>query len=313
VIRLAEHLGCPVLVAPKAKGIMPEDHQLFSGVIEMLGHDVPVSLIRKADLLLAIGFDPVELDKPWLFDAPVVHIDQVPNTDGYYAASCEVVGDVRSALRALVGSLLPRGSWQWALEDIRASRHELLGLVTRKVSGLAGHDVVRTARQMLPADAIATCDVGAHKFMVGQLWTTYTPRTFFMSNGLSSMGYGFPTALTAKLLFPETPVIGFLGDGGMSMYLGEIETAVRLGVPLITVVLCDESLSLIKMNQERKGIPYTGVEFGNPDYAEIARCFGASGFRVQSQSEMQQALAEAMTSQKPVFIHADIDASAYRI
>jgi acetolactate synthase-1/2/3 large subunit len=301
-----------VVLAPKAKGVIPEDHPLVAGVIEMLGDGVVIELTRRADLLIAIGFDPVELDKPWLFDVPVIHIDSVPNYDGYYPSALEVVGDIASAVGAITGGL-PVSGTGWTLSEIEASKKTLERLITRPGSGMAGHEVVRIAREELPADTIATCDVGAHKMLVGQLWKAYRPREFFMSNGLSSMGYGFPTALVAKMLHPDRPVIAFVGDGGMSMYLGELETAVRLGTNLIAVVMCDQSLSLIKMNQERKGIPYTGVEFANPDYGKVAECMGAAGFRAGTPQALLAALRSARSCNRPAVIHADIDGAPYRL
>ncbi len=359
--KFAEAFGLPVVLAPKAKGVFPEDHPLYAGVIDMLGGEQVAGFIRRADLIIAAGFDVVELIKPWGFTAPVLHIDARPNVDWYYPSEVEVAGDLASAIEELAQELSHYAAWRngWEPGAALNSRRELLDLITggqgadflRAVRGsvspgapaaaapgasgraLAGWEVVLTARSALPRNAVATCDVGAHKLLAGQLWEAYAPGTFFMSNGLSSMGYGLPAAAAAKLAHPETPAVAFLGDGGFGMYLGEIETLVRERLAPIVIVLNDGALSLIKINQERRGYPTVGVDFGSagepagpagewagewageptrgpagepattaplnvgrsyPDYAGAARCLGAHAFSVQTVAELQKALAESL-------------------
>ncbi len=311
IIKLAEKLQIPVVVTPKAKGLMPEDHPLFVGVIEMQGDKVIRDFVRKADLTINIGYDITELDKPWDMDAKVIHISSVPNTDQFYPAEIEIVGDIFSILEGLNERL--NEDKKWEQKTIDAVRKELYKTITPAVDGLTPYEVVEIIREIVPKDAVATADVGAHKFLVGQMWKTYSPKTFFLSNGLSSMGYGFPAALTAKLLNPDKPVIVFIGDGGMGMYLGEIETAVRNNIPIIAVIFNDRALSLIQMNQERKGIPVYGTSFTNPDYVKLAESFGIQGFRVEATDEVRAAVNTALKSDKLTIIEAVINAQAYRI
>lgn len=311
IVKLAEKLQIPVVVPPKAKGLIPEDHPLFVGVIEMQGDKVIRDFVRKADLTINVGYDITELDKPWDMNAKVIHISSVPNTDQFYPAEIEIVGDVFTILEGLNERL--DGDNKWQQETIDAVKKELYKTITPAVDGLAPYEVVEIIREIVPKDAIATADVGAHKFLTGQMWKTYTPKTFFMSNGLSSMGYGFPAALTAKLLNPDKPVIAFVGDGGMGMYLGEIETAVRNNIPVVAVIFNDSALSLIQMNQERKGIPLYGTSFNNPDYVKLAESFGIKGFRVEKADEVKTAVKTALKSDKLTIIEAVVNAQAYRI
>ncbi len=308
---LAERLGAPVIVMPKAKGIIAEDHPLFAGVFEMLGDKLVLDLGAKADLIIACGLDVVEFDKPWIFQAPVVHVDALPNSDEFYPAEVELIGHPRTAMAALSGQLPLRQAWP--AEEIARHRRDLLALITRPGNGLASHQVVAAARKILPREAIATCDVGAHKFLVGQLWTTYAPKSFFMSNGLSGMGYGFPAAIAAQLAWPERPVVAFLGDGGFGMYMAELETASRLRLPLIVVVLCDGVLSLIGMSQERRGLPSHGVHFSNPDLAKVAAAFGVDSAVCASVAETERAIASAFASRRLTLIQAMVDPAPYRI
>jgi len=311
LVRLAEKLSAPVIVMPKAKGVIPEDHPLFAGVFEMLGDRLVLEFAAQADLIVACGLDVVEFDKPWNFSAPVVHIDALPNSDEFYPAVIELVGHPAIAVSVLAEQLPSRRAW--TAEEISAHRRDLLGLITRAGSGMTSHQVVSAARKILPKETLATCDVGAHKFLVGQLWTTYAPKSFFMSNGLSAMGYGFPAAMAAQLAWPDKPVVAFLGDGGFAMYMAELETAQRLKLPLIIVVLCDGALSLIAMSQERRGLPNYAVTFANPDIAKVAEAFGADGKVCETASEVEQAIASARTKRRLTVIQAVIDPGPYRV
>lgn len=311
VVRLAERLSAPVVVMPKAKGVIPEDHPLFAGVFEMLGDRLVLEFGARADLIVACGLDTVEFDKPWNFSAPVVHVDALPNGDEFYPAEAELVGDLATALSALSEQVPSDRAWTEA--EIQWHRRELLELITREGSGMTAHEVVATARKILPRETVATCDVGAHKFLVGQLWTTYTPKSFFVSNGLSAMGYGLPAAMAAQLAWPEKPVVAFLGDGGFAMYMAELETARRLRLPLILVVLCDETLSLIAMAQERRGLPRNAVEFSNPDMAKVAKAFGAEGNVCETAAEVEKAIRAAWTNRRLTVVQAIIDPGPYRV
>jgi len=311
LVRLAEKLSAPVIVMPKVKGVIPEDHPLFAGVFEMLGDRLVLEFGAKADLIVACGLDVVEFDKPWNFSAPVVHVDALPNSDEYYPAEVELVGHLASALSALAEQMPSRRTW--SEHEINSHGRDLLKLITRPGNGMAPHEVVLAARKVLPRETVATCDVGAHKFIVGQLWTTYAPKSFFMSNGLSAMGYGFPAAMAAQLAWPDRPVVAFLGDGGFAMYMAELETAQRLKLPLIIVVLCDGALSLIAMAQERRGLPYNAVHFGNPDIVKIAEAFGAEGKICECASEVEEAITLALSKRRLTVIQAIIDPAPYRV
>src|SRR5205085_4903026 len=127
--------------------------------------------------------------------------------------------------------------------------------------------------------------VGYNKAVTGQCWRAYEPKTFFMSNGLSSMGYGLPAAIGLRLAHPDRRVVAVIGDGGFAMTMGELETARRVGAAVIVVVLADDALSQIKAGQERKGYAVTGTTFGALDYVAIARGFGITGYEARTIAE----------------------------
>ena len=310
---LAEGWSIPVIVTPKAKGVLPEDHPLFLGTIEMLGTDRLFALIEQCDLVMMIGMDPVEFDRDWIAAAKVVHIGPLPNDDLYFASEIELVGSVAQTLGALMEAA-GTPSARWDDDEVGNFRDEMRRRLDPQVDGLSAQALLRELRSVLRADAIVTCDVGQNKSVTGQCWPVYQPRSFFMSNGLSSMGYGLPAAMALKLLEPDRQVACIIGDGGFTMYLGEIETAVRRGLAVVVVVLVDGALTQIRMNQARRGLFPTGTEFGVIDYVGLARALGADGFEVTNIKEARDAVQFASgNARRPTVIAANINPRCYEI
>ena len=311
ILHLAEEWRMPVMVSPKAKGAFREDHPLFLGTIEMLGTGRLYEYIDGCDLVIMAGFDPVEFDRDWKANADVIHIGPLPNDDRYYASAAELVGSVSAsigALRSLVGA--PQATR--SEDGVRSFRESFRAYVTPARDGLTSQQVLAELRAALPENAFVTCDVGYNKAVTGQCLPMYQPKTFFMSNGLSSMGYGLAAALGLKLLDRERRVACVLGDGGLAMVMAELETAVRLKLGVTVVVLADDALSQIKAGQERKGYPVTGTTFGPLDYVALAKGFGISGFDVRTIAECRTALRTSPPD-APTLIAAHVDTSAYQL
>ncbi|HEY6957245.1 MAG TPA: thiamine pyrophosphate-binding protein [Candidatus Limnocylindria bacterium] len=312
LIAFAEEWSIPVMDSPKSKGVFPEDHPLFLGTIEMLGTGRLYEEIEASDVVFMIGFDPVELDRDWPPRPEVVHLGPLPNDDRYYRSTVEVVGPVNEAIdaiRSLAGTPKPKRD----AREIERFRSSFRMFVSPSRPGLTAQVVLRALRDVMPDDALATCDVGYNKAVTGQCWVARRPKTFFMSNGLSSMGYGLPAAIGLKLVHRDVPVACVLGDGGFAMTMAEIETAARLGLAVIVVVLADDALSQIKAGQERKGFAATGTTFGALDYPAIARGFGADGFDVRTEAECRAAFRDALSSRVPVLVAAHVDPTAYQL
>jgi acetolactate synthase-1/2/3 large subunit len=308
---LAEEWSIPVMVSPKAKGVFREDHPLFLGTIEMLGTAKLYEYIDDADLVLLIGFDPVEFDRDWTAPAPVIHIGPLPNDDRYYDSAAEVVGPVCEGidvLRSVAGTPTPKRS----AEEIRAFRDVFRAFVAPTRARLTSQQILAELRAALPENALVTCDVGYNKAVTGQCFPVYEPKTFFMSNGLSSMGYGLAAALGLKLLHREREVACVLGDGGFAMLMAELETGVRQRLGVTVIVLADDALSQIKAAQERKGYPVMGTTFGGLDYVALAKGFGIIGREVRTVEECRDALG-ARSSEAPMLIAAHVDPSAYQL
>ena len=307
----AEEWKIPVMVSPKAKGAFREDHQLFLGTIEMLGTAKLYEYIDGCDLVMMVGFDPVEFDRDWAAKSDVIHIGPLPNDDRYYASAAELVGPVNESIAAL-RSLAGAPAVTRSEDEIRAFRDSFRAFVAPKRDGLTSQQVLAELRAALPEDALVTCDVGYNKAVTGQCMPMYLPKTFFMSNGLSSMGYGLAAALGLKLLYRDRQVACVLGDGGFAMLMADLETGVRQKLGVTVVVLVDDALSQIKAGQERKGYPVTGTTFGTLDYAALAKGFGITGHEVRTVAEIRDAL-RARSSGVPTLIAAHVDPSAYQL
>jgi acetolactate synthase-1/2/3 large subunit len=306
--RLIEAWGIPAILSPKAKGLLRDDHPLCVGTIEGLGSAKLYEWIGGRDLVVMVGFDPVEFDRDWLAAAPVIHVSPLPNDDRYYRSAVELVGPVPAALDALRARATPKDT-----SDAARFRDEFRRFVRPSRPGLTSQDVLGALRDALPEDALLSCDVGFNKSVSIQCWPAYAPRTFFVSNGLSSMGYGLPAAIGLKLAHPGRAVACVLGDGGFAMSVAELETAARLGLAITVVILADEALQQIKAGQERKGFAATGTTFGALDYRALATAFGADGVEVRTVDECRTAFRDAARSRRVTLIAAHVDPAGYRL
>ena len=261
-----------------------------------------VETIRAADLILAIGFDPVECDKTWFADVEIVALDSASMAEGRYKP-LEAIGDIASLIAAIQPQPKP---WPSELLDQRRK-----AICRRPKDGLSPLRLIEELRSVFPRDGIATCDVGSHKLLMGQFWRAYEPGTFFMSNGLSGMGFGLPAAIAAQLSAPAKSVLAVVGDGGMLMMLHDLALIRELKLPLIVVVLSDSSLSLIRLSAERRKFPPYGVDFQAPDFAAIAEAFGIAGARASTIGQLRQTVEQALTERRAIVIDVPIDYREY--
>jgi len=311
LVRLAEALSCPVVVAPMAKGILAEDHPLYAGTLDMACNELMWKFLAGCDLLLCAGFDAVELIKPWSLKVPAIHIDATPNTDQIVPAELELVGPIAAMLDALAEGC--KGQERWSGREIAAHRQALTAAYYQgRVAGrLNPTDVIDVVRAALPREAIATADVGSHKLLVGQGWTTYAPRATLMTNGLSSMGFSLPAAIAAKLVHPQRPVVCFTGDGGLAMVQGELRVASSLKLDPLVVVFCDNSLNRIELKQMARHYPSWGTRIDPTDIALLAQAMGCDGVNVDSVRGLEAALTAPRSNDRPLVIGATIDPSQY--
>ncbi len=312
-VALAEAQGMPVVLTPMAKGVIGEDHPLYAGVLFHALSDVVGETHQQADLVLAVGYDPVEFNyESWLpSGARLVSLDtEAADLD---RAACDfavdAVGDIGAGLDALLAH--PPATRDWDLAALAARREGMFARLAPSNRGFGPKAALAVLREVLPQDGVMTCDVGAHTHLIGQLWRTPAPGLQIMTNGWSTMGFGLPAAIAAKLVHPDRPVCAVVGDGGFLMTAGEIATAVRYGVKIVIVVLTDNDLALIRIKQQKKGLPIYGTPvraagaIGGPDIfgAPVTTAADAPAFRAQ--------LEAAFQADGPVIVEALIDSREY--
>lgn len=305
-------MGVPVFSTPKAKGILPEDHPLFHGVCAgVAGDAVILEELGRADLLVGVGFDPVESDKLWHATHKLVSVGPVSIAVREYRPQAEAVGDLPSSLSALIARR--PGPYAWPADNRARFRAGLETVLrpARRPDGLSGYEITRQLRAVCPRDTIMTTDVGSVKLVTTQAWEAYAPLTFFESNGLSAMSYSVAAAMAARLAFPDRPIVCTVGDGGFGMTLTEVETCVRERLPFLIVVYNDSSLSLIDVAQQRRSLPTIGVRYGPIDFAAACAAMGAWARRVDDLDALAAAVREGLAAGRPAVIDARVDPAEY--
>jgi acetolactate synthase-1/2/3 large subunit len=308
----------PVAVTPKAKGLVDERDPAidFVGVVGgMAIDDLMVEAVQQADLLVGFGFDPVEVDKTWHAHRPVLWVLESAQATGLLPRRDLLLVD-HHALLAALGELAPPRRWERPFQEVQAERAAIAAGKSRApAQGLAPVRIVEALAAVLPAETIVTTDVGSHKYLFGQFWPSRHPETFWMSNGLSGMGYGLAAAIGAKLARPAAPVLAVLGDGGFSMVCQELETARRIGAPVTVLVIADRSYSLIRIGQENRGLPRYGVDFEPIDSVLVAQACGCAGTVARTPDELAAAARQALAANEaglPFVIEVPLDPDAYR-
>ncbi len=304
----------PYVVLPQAKGVADEFSAGYLGTVASAAGDAAlVKLIRRSDCLLGVGFDPVESAQEWHLRQPVYSVANAPIAFGDFAPERECVGDVTTLLNRLLEGYDGRPTW--TADDIRESRNAVAHAICPGAGatprGASPYHLLRELYETMPGETILSVDVGAHKMLISQVWRARSPGTFLTSNGLSAMGYGLPSALAAALIRPGRPVAGVFGDAGFAMMVQELETARRLDVRPLLVVLCDRSLAIVKVAQAMRRIPFRGVDFQPVDWARVADGFGARGVNVTSPEEMRRAGEEWLAKPELTVVAARVDEGLY--
>jgi acetolactate synthase-1/2/3 large subunit len=311
--QLAEKHGIPVVLTPMAKGMLPEDHPCYAGVVFHALSDIVGQTHREADLVIGIGYDPVEFNyEGWLpKTAPLVNFDVAPaDLDTRdYSLAVDAVGEIGCSLQALLA--LPASRKDWDLDALAARRSAMFAKLAPAPSGFGPKATLSTLREMLPDDAIMTCDVGAHTHLIGQLWRTPAPGLQIMTNGWSTMGFGIPAAIAAKLMCPEKKVCAVVGDGGFLMTAGEIATAIRCKLNIVILLLTDNDLALIRIKQEKKGKPIYGTPIRQRGSIGGDNIFGAPVRTAENASALREALEWGFSTDGPTIVEAIVDSREY--
>ncbi|MDT4911436.1 MAG: acetolactate synthase large subunit, partial [Pseudonocardiales bacterium] len=268
------------------------------------------AVLAHADVILALGVDSIELiPNPWDYPAPVVTLSEYRDPHRYFDPEQAVVGPLAKLIEQL-----PELHDDWPSgfgAEHRASIER--GLIDGPVprAGVAPWDVVRVVREAAAGTSIATVDAGAHMLVAMPLWTTEQPGQVLISSGLATMGYSVPAAVGAALARPGTRIYCFVGDGGLQMCLGELETIARLELPITVVVFNDRTLSLIKAKQRSEGHGGLGaVQYSRTDFAGVATAMGIPSATVHDTTELAAALSHERSG--PLLLDVAVDADSYR-
>ena len=309
--RLAEALSAPLIDTPKSKGALPADHPLCAGTIGLTAVDPVYKLLDEADAIIAVGFDVVELVKPWDQPQPLLWIANWENVDPVIACACQAVGPMAETLERLANIGAP-GDADWGAERVRAFRGKLAeGRPSAAETGrMLPQAMLKALRDCAPDDLIISTDVGSHKILAALEWPARQPNRYFVSNGLSAMGFGLTSAIAAAKASGQ-PSLCITGDAGLAMVLGELGILQETGGHVIVIVMNDSALDLIRSAQQKRGRAVFGTEFRNPDFALIARACDIAYRRVWRRSDFVAAVEGGLRSRAPMLIDVLIDPSAY--
>lgn len=307
-----ERHAMPFATTLMAKGLIDEDHPLSLGCIERAMRKLQRALIHSADLVVGLGYDTIEVEyEAWASKVPVLHVDiGRADVDASVRLAQEVVGDLDDAVARLVA--LPAAANDWPAQAAHQHRDAFQAALRPATAGFAPHQAIDVVRKLLPREGVLAFDVGAHTHQIGSQWTAHAPRSFLITNGWSSMGFGIPAALAAKLARPDLPVVCVLGDGCFQMTCGEVAVARREGLAIPIVVLDDRWLSLIKVKQEQRGLAQYGIDVSPGDYLPPpAHYFGVPAVGVDSAAGLERELRKAFAAKGPTVIEALVDAAHY--
>ena len=292
-----QRCGIPFFNTQMGKGAVNAGSNLYMGTAALSERDWVHEAIDRADLIISIGHDTVE-KPPFLMghDGPqVIHVGATPATvEQVYFPQAEIVGDVGAGLAALADRLegkLPNGQALLGLRD--GILAHLAERSTEDRFPLTPQRIVHDVRQIIPPDGIVALDNGMYKIWFARNYRTSVANTLLLDNALATMGAGLPSAIAAALIHPERRVLAVCGDGGFMMNSQELETAVRLKLNLVVLVLEDRAYGMIRWKQEVDAFADFGLEFGNPDFVAYAKSYGAKGSRVGKASELSTMLEAA--------------------
>ncbi|MGK9230166.1 thiamine pyrophosphate-binding protein [Inquilinus limosus] len=314
LLRLAERLGAPVVTTYKAKGLVPEDHALALGGagLSPAADAILLRLFHQTDLLLFVGYDPIEMRLGWLDPVSdpdrIVEITAVPADHAMHHASTRLLADPAAAVAALAEAVGPGETWT---DGEPAGARAALAERFAARAGWSPHAIIETLNRSLDDGDLVAVDAGAHRILLSQKWIARRPLSLLQSAGFCTMAAALPLAIGAKVADPSRRVVAVMGDGGLEMGIGELATLRDLGLPVTIVLFQDESLALIALKQNSAGLASNGVALGLTDFAAVAAGFGGHGRTVESTAELEAELAAARDRDRFTLIACRFDADAY--
>lgn len=313
--RLVEKTGIPVVETFQGAGIISrelEDH--FFGRVGLFRNQPGDMLLKRSDLVIAIGYDPIEYEaRNWNAekDARIIVIDEVPmEIDQYMQPELELIGSIAQTIEKL-SDVIKKYQLSADAKYYLATLQSKLTVVTRQSTTQPGRvhplEVIDTLQKNVSDEMTVTVDVGSHYIWMARHFRSYEPRTLLFSNGMQTLGVALPWAISAALVRPNTQIFSISGDGGFLFSAQELETAVRLKQKIIHLIWNDGSYNMVEFQEEMKYNRSSGVHFGSVDFVKYAEAFGAKGLRATTKSELESAIQEGLSTQGPVIIDIPID------
>jgi acetolactate synthase-1/2/3 large subunit len=314
VTQFANQMNIPVANTFMGKGVIPYTHSLALWSVGLQQRDFITCGFDNTDLVIAIGYDLIEFSpKKWNPDGriPIVHIGVTPaEIDSSYIPNVEVVGDISDSVYEILKFADREGKPNPYSINLRTNiRADYEEYANDDGFPIKPQKLIYDLRQVMGPEDIVISDVGAHKMWIARHYHCHSPNTCIISNGFAAMGIAIPGAVAAKLVHPNRKVVAATGDGGFMMNCQELETALRVGTPFVTLIFNDGGYGLVEWKQEN----YFGkgrasfVHFGNPDFVKFAESMGLKGYRVESATDFVPILKEALAQDVPAVIDCPVD------
>lgn len=308
----ATALNIPVANTFMGKGVIPYTHPLALWAVGLQQRDLISCAFERSDLIIAVGYDLIEYSpKKWNPDGklPIIHIGMTPaEIDSSYAPVVEVVGDITDSLI----DILKRADRQNKPTPVTAGLKTEIRADYETYANDTGFPIkpqklIYDLRQVMGPEDIAISDVGAHKMWMARHYHSDCPNTCIISNGFAAMGIAIPGAIAAKLVHPDKRIVAVTGDGGFMMNCQELETALRVGTPFVTLIFNDGGYGLIEWKQFNHFGTSSFIKFGNPDFVKFAESMGLKGYRVESAQDLIPILEDAFRQEVPTVIDVPVD------
>lgn len=324
-----DRTGIPFFSTQMGKGVIDERHPLFLGNAALSGEDYLHRAIEMADLIINVGHDVVEKPPFIMGDAPgrelagtglegagdaggarVIHVNYVTAAvDAVYHPQQGVIGDIADSVERLTRAVEAQPHWDFSRFTAVKSALDAQ-LLEGSEDGrfpLYPQRLVADARRAMPDDGIIALDNGIYKIWFARNYRAFMPNTVLLDNALATMGAGLPSAMAAKLVHPQRRVMAVCGDGGFMMNSQELETAVRLGLDLVVLILRDDAYGMIKWKQAHMGFDDFALDYGNPDFVRYAASYGAHGHRVEAADDLLPLLERCLHSPGVHLVDAPVD------
>ena len=312
VTEFATQLNIPVANTFMGKGAIPYTHPLSLWTTGLQQRDFISCAFDKADLVIAIGYDLIEYSpKKWnpKGTIPIIHVGaNAAEIDSSYIPIAEIVGDISDSLHEILRRSDRTGKPDPYGVKLRSDiRQDYERYANDDGFPIKPQKIIYDLRQVMGPEDIVISDVGAHKMWMARHYHCDRPNTCLISNGFAAMGIAIPGAIAAKLVNPELKVVAVTGDGGFMMNCQELETALRVGTPFVTLIFNDGGYGLIEWKQEDQFGSSSFIKFGNPDFVKFAESMGLKGYRVEAATDLVPILKEALASEVPVVIDCPVD------